>query len=441
MAGKDIIMATQEELRALHVIRKAIDKIITQQEAAEEINLSERQVRRKAKRIREEGDKGIIHRLRGNPSNRAAPDKKRSKILKLFRDKYPDFGPTLASEKLFERDKLKVNDETLRLWLIEEGIPYKQRKKRPHRQWRERKSCFGQMVQMDGSHHDWLEGRGPKCVLMGYIDDATGRPFGRFHEFEGTIPAMDSFKRYIKKYGIPLSVYLDKHSTYKSTKKLSIEEELANEEALSQFERALKELGVNVIHANSPQAKGRIERIFNTFQDRLIKEMRLANICTIDEANVFLARYLPVYAKRFAVEPSKMDDLHRPIPKGIDLDRILCVKTERTLRNDFTIAHDKKLYQILDNVAAKKVIVEERVDGSMIIRHKETSLKFKEIKTVSDRLKPEKKTYEFRLRKVYIPPPDHPWKRSFKELNTQYSQYQQREKVAPKEKELLLTLT
>ena len=270
MAGKDIIMATQEELKALHVIRKAIDKVITQKEAALDIDLSERQVRRKLKRVRQEGDKGIIHKLRGNPSNRTTPDNVKNKVLKLFKDKYPDFGPTLASEKLYERDKLKVNDETLRLWLIEEGIPYRRRKKRPHREWRERKSCYGQMIQMDGSDHDWLEGRGPKCVLMGYIDDATGIPFGRFYKFEGTIPAMDSFKRYIKKRGIPLSVYLDKHSTYKSQKKLSIEEELANKEALSNFERALKELGVDVIHANSPQAKGRIERLFNTFQDRLI---------------------------------------------------------------------------------------------------------------------------------------------------------------------------
>ena len=439
MAGKYIIMATQEELKSLHVIRKAIDKVITQKEAAIDIDLSERQVRRKVKRIREEGDKGIIHRLRGNPSNRTTPDDVKNKVLKLFKDKYPDFGPTLASEKLFERDKLKVNDETLRLWLIEEGIPYKRRKKRPHREWRERKHHFGEMVQMDGSHHDWLEGRGPKCVLMGYIDDATGRPFGRFHKFEGTIPAMDSFKRYIKKHGIPLSVYLDKHSTYKSQKKLSIEEELANEEALSNFERALKELGVYVIHANSPQAKGRIERIFNTFQDRLIKEMRLANICTIDEANAFLESYLPIYAKRFAVKASKTGDLHRPIPKGIDLDKILCVKTERALRNDFTIAHDKKLYQILNNVAAKKVMVEERIDGSMIIRYKETSLKFKEIKTASDRLEPKKKAYEFKPRRVYIPPANHPWKRSFK-INQQYAQYSQREKVAQKEKGLLLTV-
>lgn len=436
MAGKDIIMATQDELRALHIIHKAIDKVITQKEASETIDLSERQIRRKVKRIREEGDKGIIHRSRGRPSNRTTPDKIRNKVLTLFKDKYPDFGPTLASEKLFERDKIKVNDETLRLWLIEDDIPYRKRKKRPHRHWRERKQCYGQMVQMDGSEHDWFEGRGPECVFMGYIDDATGRPFGRFYAYEGTIPAMDSFKRYIKKRGIPLSVYLDMHSTYKSTKKRTIEDELKNQEALSQFGRSLKELGVELIYAHSAPAKGRIERLFNTFQDRLIKEMRLANICTIDQANAFLEEYLPRYAKRFAVKASKTGDLHQPIPKGIDLDRILCVKTERSLMNDFTVAHNKKLYQILDNVNAKKVLIEERINGSMIIRYKDSILKYKEITNRPEKETPQK-TYEFKIHKLYVPSADHPWKRSY----PHNSQYQQKEEVGQEEKELLLTVT
>ena len=435
MAGKDIIMATQEELKVLHVIRKAIDKVITQKEASETIDLSERQIRRKVKRIREEGDKGIINRLRGRFSNRATSDKIKNKVLTLFKDKYPDFGPTLASEKLFERDKIKVNDETLRLWLIEGNIPYKKRKKRSHRQWRQRKSRYGQMVQMDGSEHYWLEGRGPYCVFMGYIDDATGNPFGRFYEYEGTVPAMDSFKRYIKKHGIPLSVYLDKHTTYKSTGKPSIEDELNNITPLSQFERALKGLGVEVIHANSPQAKGRVERLFETFQDRLIKELRLEEAKTIDEANKVLDRFLPSYAKRFCVKALYSDDLHRAIPKGMDLDRILCVKTKRALRNDFTVAHNKKLYQIFDNVRAKKVSIEERIDGSMIIRYKDSELKYKKITNRPKKEEP-KKTYEFKLKKVYVPPKYHPW-RQFK-INPQYPHYEQKEKVAQKEKELLL---
>jgi transposase len=435
MAGKDIIMATQEELKKLHVVRKAMENDITQNEAAEILDLSDRQVRRIASRIRLEGDEGVIHRLRGKPSNRTLPD--RPKILRIFKAKYPDFGPTLASEKLFERDKIKVNDETLRLWLIKDGISYKKRKKCPHRQWRERRRYFGEMIQMDGSDHDWLEGRGPRLIFMGYIDDATGTPFGRFYEYEGTIPAMDSFKRYIEKYGIPVSLYIDKHAAYKSKKKLSVEDELNNKDPLTQFTRALGELGVEVIYANSPQAKGRIERLFGTFQDRLLKELRLEKARTKDEANKVAERFLPKYAKRFSVKAVYSDDLHRPIPKGLDMDKILCIREEHPLRNDFTVIHDKKLYQIEDDTRAKKVTVEERIDGSMLITYKDKPLKFKEI-TVRPKKKEPKKTYEFKIRKVYVPPATHPWKRYFK-ANTQYSQYQQREKVAPKEKGLLLT--
>ena len=437
MPGEDTITMAQHELRRLHVIRKAIDKVITQQDASEVIGISLRQVQRMVARVKDEGDKGIVHKSRGRISNRSISGAIRRKALTIFKTTYYDFGSTLASEKLFERDKIKINDETLRLWLRKEGIPYKERKKRPHREWRERKAYYGQMVQMDGSHHAWLEDRGPWCVFMGYIDDATGIPFGRFYTREGTNPAMDSLKRYIKRYGIPQSVYLDNHTTYKSPKKQSIEDELKNEIALSQFERAAKELGINVIHADSPQAKGRVERLFRTFQDRLVKDLRLEKIRTIDGANDHLKVFLPKYAKRFAVKARKADDLHRPIPDGMDLDRILCVKTARALRNDFTVAHNRKLYQILDNVRAKKLMVEDRLNGSMVIRHKDEALRFKEI-IVRPKKEEPKAAYEFKLKRVYKPvPADHPW-RLFK-INTQYPQYQQKEKVAPKEKGLLLT--
>lgn len=381
MAGKDIIAMTQEELKRLHIIRKALDKSITQAEAAGIIGIGLRQAQRIVKAVKVEGDRGVIHKARGQLSNRALPNKIKDKALKLYKEKYHDFGPTLGSEKLFEIDKIKINDETLRLWLLQAGISYKKRKKRPHRQWRERKHSFGEMVQMDGSHHDWFEGRGPECVLMGYIDDATGRPFARFYPYEGTLPAMDSFKRYIKKFGVPVSIYLDKHSTYKSTKKQTIEEELNNTEPLSQFSRAATELGVNLIYADSPQAKGRIERLFNTFQNRLIKEMRLRGIKSTEEGNKFLTHYLPAYAKRFAVVPANDTDLHRSMPKDVDFDAVFCVKTIRVLRNDFTVAHNNKLYQVEDNPNAKKVTVEERTNGSIHISYRNTDLKFKEITT------------------------------------------------------------
>jgi len=303
MAGEDMIMARQGELKRLHVIQKVLERVIKQVEAAEILSLSGRQIRRIVKRIRREGSRGIIHRSRGRPSNRRISHKLKEKVINFYRTQYKDFGPTLASEKLLERNGIQISDETLRMWLLETGDWRKTRRHRRHRQWRERKHHCGEMVQMDGSHHDWFEGRGAWCVLMGYIDDATGRVFGRFYDYEGTIPAMDSFKRYIKKYGLPLSVYLDKYKTYKSTAKPSIQDELNDVEPLSDFERALRELGVEVKHANSPQAKGRIERLFGTLQDRLVKEMRLRGIRTLEEANAFLEEYLPIYNRRFCVNP------------------------------------------------------------------------------------------------------------------------------------------
>ena len=438
MAGKDIIIMSQEELKRLHVIRKAIDKSITQVDASGFIGLSARQVGRLVKRVRLEGDVGIVHSSRGKVCNRRFPDEVREKIIERYRTKYLGFGPTLAAEKLFEIDKLKLSEETLRNWLIEDDLPYKKRKKRPHRQWRERKHYFGVMIQLDGSHHDWFEGRGPGCVFMGYIDDSTGNIFGRFYSYEGTIPAMDSFKRYIKKYGIPLSIYADKHSTYKSWAEPSIDEQLKNTKPLSKFGRALKELGVEVIHAHSPQAKGRIERLFGTLQDRLVKEMRLKGIKSIEEANKFLEKYLVEYNKKFAIKPKEKGDMHRAIPKGLNLDKILCIKTKRALLNDFTVAHNKRLYQIKDNIRAKNIIVEERIDGSMFITYKDRNLKFNEI-AIRPEKKQEKKSYTFTSRKIYKPPVNHPWRKIY--IKASAIQSKHKEKISQKEKELLLMKT
>ena len=411
MTGEDMIMVRQGELRRLHVIQKVLEKVLKQRGAAEILSLSGRQIRRIVKRIRSEGGRGVIHKSRGRLSNRRISDLTKEKVIKLYRAQYKDFGPTLASEKLLERDRIQISDETLRGWLIEAGDWQRIRKKRKHRQWRERKPHYGEMVQMDGSHHEWFEGRGPECVLMGYIDDATGEVFGRFYGYEGTMPAMESFKLYIRKHGLPLKVYLDKHSTYKSTAKPSIEDELNDVEPLSEFERALKELGVEVSHAHSPQAKGRIERLFRTFQDRVIKEMRLRGIRTIEEGNTFLEGYLPLYNKRFSVGPREKEDFHRPLVKGLDLDAILCIKTQRSLRNDFTVAHNRKLYQIEDKIHAAKVMVQDRINGSMRIYHKDRALRFKEITARPLR---QKKPLVIQKRiKPYTPPTDHPW-RSFK---------------------------
>ncbi|OGP11530.1 MAG: hypothetical protein A2W63_02630 [Deltaproteobacteria bacterium RIFCSPLOWO2_02_44_9] len=249
MAGKDIIMMTQEELKRLHIIRKELDGRIKQIEAAEILSLSDRQIRRLLGRVREEGDAGIAHKSRGKESNRRLPEKIRKKVIKLYRQKYNGFGPTLLSEKLFEEEALKISDETIRPWLIETGDIKKRRRHKKHRRWRERKGHYGEMLQIDGSHHHWLEGRGPEIVLMGCIDDATNKIFGRFYEYEGTMPAMDCFKRYIGLYGLPGSIYIDRHTTYKSNAKPTIEDDLLDRKPLSQFERAMGEFGVEALHA------------------------------------------------------------------------------------------------------------------------------------------------------------------------------------------------
>ena len=401
MAGGDIVMLRQRELKRLHVIHKVIEGTLTQRVAAGLLSLKERQIRRIVRRIRDEGDEGIRHKSRGKPSRRKLPFKER--IVELYRKSYPDFGPTLFTEKLAEREGFTVSRETVRTWLIEEDLWKKHRKRKAHRQWRERKDHCGEMLQMDGSHHDWFEGRGPRCVLMGYIDDATGRAYGRFYDYEGTIPAMDSLKRYIDAYGLPMSVYLDKHTTYKSWVR---RDEFREVEPISQFGRALSELGVRMLFAHSPQAKGRIERLFNTFQDRLVKEMRLQGASTIGEANTFLASYLPLYNRRFSVTPKKEEDLHRTA--HVDLDTVLCIKTERTLKNDHTIKLNGKLYQIEDNIRAKRVMVEELIDGRLRIRHKGVQVAFHEI--VERPAKPEKERPYLPRGKGHRPPLDSPWR-------------------------------
>lgn len=237
---------------------------------------------------------------------------------------------------------------------------------------------------------------------MAYIDDATGNVYARFYDYEGTIPAMDSFKRYSTKYGLPMSVYLDKHTTYKSWARSN-----NCREPLSQFGRALAELGVRMLHAHSPQAKGRIERLFKTFQDRLVKEMRLRSISTIPDGNRFLASYLPTYNRRFSVPPKKEEDLHRAL-HGIDLDTILCLKTERTVKNDHTIQYNGTLYQIEDGVRAKKVMVEKLINGTMRIRHKEALLSFHKI--MQRPPAPEKERPFIPKGKGHRPPIDHAWR-------------------------------
>jgi len=413
VAREDLLMMKPREIKRLHLIHQALEKKINQRQAAELAGLSSRQMRRLMKRIEQEGDRGILHRKRGQPSNRRLAERVKQKVLHLYQQHYGDFGPTLASEKLRERHRLNVHAETLRLWLRQSQLPYPQRKARPHRQWRPRRRCFGTLVQMDGSHHDWLEGRGPKLVLMGSIDDATNTVAGRFYDHEGTVPALDSFRRWVERYGIPASVYLDKHTTYRSPQRPSLEEQLQGlERSQSQFERAMSELGVEVIHAHSPAAKGRIERLFGTLQDRLVKEMRLARVASLAQANRFLEHYLPRYNQRFRVEPAQPADLHRRLPARLDLNGVLCLKTQRRLNSDSTVIHQSKVYLVEQRVQAQTVMVEQRLDGSLHLCHQGRSLRYREVparprkaQTLDSAIQPKQKRFR--------PAADHPWRSSY----------------------------
>jgi len=426
VAIKDIIIMSKKELKRLYLVKKAIAREVSQIKIAEVLDLSDRQIRRIVKKVKEEGDKGIVHGLRGVESNRRYSEGFKKKVIEIYKKKYKDFGPTLAIEKFEELEEIKLSAETLRKWLCaDKAIECMwQRKGRKHRQWRERKFHSGEMVQMDGSRHDWFEGRGPECVIMGYKDDASSEVFARFYEYEGTFPAMDSFRRYTRKYGVPQSLYADRHTTYCSKDKLSIEEELEGKtKKATQFERAVGELGVRMIPAYSPQAKGRIERQFRTFQDRVIKEMRLKNISNIEDGNKFLEYYLPIYNKRFSVLPREKLDFHSPLPKGINLDRIFCIKEQRVLRNDFTVSYEGKLYQVYDKIKAEKVSVEELMDGSISLYCKDKRLKYKRIeylpKKKIETVKKPKTGVIDKASKQWIPPKNHPW-RSFRIGYTQY---------------------
>lgn len=413
---EDILMIKPEELKRYQLIGKVFDKSIDQQEAAELIGISDRQVRRIVRRVRVEGERGVIHRLRGRRGCRRVAQGVRVRILRLYRERYMGFGPTLASEKLWELDHLRISDETLRLWLTAEGLwQVDKRRQLKARSWRARKDKFGQMVQMDGSHHAWLEERGPKLVLMGYIDDATGKIYGRFFDYEGTLPAMGGLKGYIRRNGIPGQVYLDKHSTYRKNQKHKYTNwPFRDDEELTQFERSCKQLGIEVIHAHSPQAKGRIERLFKTLQDRLVKEMRLAGVKTCDEANAFLEKYLDKFNAKFAVAARLEGDTHRPLDQRIKLDEILSVQTEHVLRNDRTVVHERKLYQVTDKTRAARVVVFEYINGRVAIKYGQQNLRYQPI---DQRPQPELKP--LRIKKVkrcqrYIPPRSSHWRASFR---------------------------
>ncbi len=416
MKREELITLSRIEHDRYLIIRKVMKREISQVEAADLLNISDRYVRTLIGKVREKGAKGLAHGNRGRASPRKMAESEEKRIAGIIQEKYWDFGPTFAAEKLWEKERIRISDEKLRQIMIKEGIWRARRRRGEIHQWRERKHFSGELVQMDGSHHAWLEERGPKLVLMGYIDDATNTSYGRFYDSEGLQPAMESLEAYIQRYGIPRALYLDKLSTYKAIRQPSLEEMLRGEEAQTQFERAAKEIGINVIHADSPQAKGRIEREFGTLQDRLVKELRLAGVCTRDEANRFLESYWPIHNQRFARPAMRPDDLHRPLPKGLDLRDVFCIKGSRTINDGFMVRWKGRLLVIAKpSIAMKRrqTQVLERFDGTLIIRFNGRALDYREVKDIPlgprPATEPEKKLEK--PKKPNIPAPNHPWRK------------------------------
>lgn len=401
---------SRKEINQISVFERLKNREIKHKEAAMILDLSTRQTKRKLKVFRRLGPKGLIHSSRGRPSNNQFDPETSKRALLLVENKYPDFGPTFASEKLEENHQLIVNHETLRLIMIEAGLWQAKRKKQTHRQWRERKECLGELIQLDGSDHDWFESRGgiPRCTLLAFIDDATSQITHLEFAGETTIGVMGATKRYIGKHGIPHELYVDRGKVFKVN--LNNEEE----DKITQYRRAVEELGSGLTYARSPQAKGRVERLFGTLQDRLVKELRLKGISTIDEANEFIEKeYLPKHNEKYSVEPRSNTNLHREA-KGYDLDEILCIKETRVLTSDFTLRHKNIWYQLERKQKTlifprNEITIKTHLDGRTTLSIRKTPLFFHEI----DKPIKEKQVQIIKQlveKKPWVPPVDHPWR-------------------------------
>ena len=372
--NEDRIEMSQRERDRLKVMSAVLAGKRTQSEAGRLLDLCVRQVRRLQRRLEQEGDLGVVHRQRGRASHRAKDSQIRQVAVQTYRQEYAGFGPTLAAEKLLARGVV-VDHETLRRWLLAEGLWTRQRKRDKHRCRRERRECFGELTQADGSEHDWLEGRGLRMVLLVMIDDATSRVTARFYPAETTEGYMDLLRRYLRKCGRMVAMYTDHDSVFCG-------EWPDKKSAKTQFARALEELGIGWIPAGSPQAKGRVERFNGTAQDRLVKELRLAGATTMDQANEVLDKtFLPWFNRHCTVKPASRNNAHRPVHPSMNLAAILSIQEKRTVANDYTIRLDNRIYQLLrpayPGLRGGRVIVQKRLDGTLHIRFKDRYLKYK----------------------------------------------------------------
>ena len=389
-------------------------KELTLVQAGELMGVCYRQSKRIWQRYQADGDAGLVHRLRGQPSPRRKPPELRAQALARYaEERYADFGPTLMAEHL-GKEKLVVDHETLRRWRLAEGKHTVRRRKQKHRQWRERKPSFGAMVQLDGSHHDWFEGRGPQCVLMVMVDDATNQLRARFFPEETTRASYDALESWVRQHGLPASLYVDRDSIYRCEGVASIAEQLAGKAPQTQFGRAMEQLGVELILANSPQAKGRVERMNGTLQDRLVKELRLARISDLEGANRFLeGKYLRAFNRQFARGAASPVDVHRAVPRN--LNEVLSWEEERVVQGDWTVACEGKRYQ-LDrqhealSLVRRKVIVRTLRQGRVQLVYRGQSLKWRTLPAIAARRqRPCKPPRRAKSQPLPVPTLNHPW--------------------------------
>lgn len=415
----NLITMSLKEVKKYDVLKKLINKEFNGTKASRLLELSIRQIRRLKSRVAESGAEGLIHGNRGQPSNRSIPDKERKRIAALIEEKYSDFGPLLASEKLEELHQIKRDKGTIRSIMIKNDLwkPHS-KKKETHRSWRERKASKGELIQYDGSYEYWFEDRGEKCCLLASIDDADSEVTARFDEHEGVEPTFNYWRKYIERFGKPHAIYVDKFSTYSMNHKLAQE----NPDTLTQFERAMTELNIGIVHAHSPQAKGRVEKLFKTLQDRLIKELRLKGISTIAEANDFLEKdFLPKFNAKFMVEARSKANLHKSLneQEKKKLNSIFTRQYERVIQNDYTVSYKKNYYQLekLQPVTVCKkdtVMMEEAMDNTVRLRLRGKYLNYKLLPERPKKLSAKERQLDWVIpkRASYTPPANHPWRQT-----------------------------
>jgi transposase len=413
---------SQEELRRVEVLARVRSRQLRVIDASRLLPVSYRQAKRLWKRYREEGPAGLKHRGAGRASNRGYKQEFRSRVLRLVREKYGGaveerFGPTLAAEHLASEDRLRVHAETLRRWMLAEGLWSRERKRRKHRRRRERKEHFGELVQLDGSFHPWLEERGPQGCLIDLADDATNTTLAQLGEEETIWAVADALRAWIERYGVPLALYVDWKNLYK--RPANARERLRGEEPITQFGRMCAKLGIELIAASSPQAKGRIERIHGTHQDRLVKKLRRRGIVSHEAVNIYLRKeYLPEHNERFARRPARPEDYHRRPPRRAEWDGIFRLESERVVSEDGVVRYANRYFQLdarngVPASAQSKVLVCEGRHGNLSIEFRGQALRWKEIAAP---VKPAMADFtdpcirQAVAKRKWVPPDNHPWR-------------------------------